>query len=58
MHRNGDHTEGYQWGRGRMGEKVKRIRSINSNYKIDRGRFRIVLEGKKVLWEMEKPKNL
>ena len=46
MHRNGDHTEGYQWGRGRMGEKVKRIRSIHSNYKIDRGRFRIVLEGK------------
>ena len=22
-HRNGDHTEGYQWGRGRDGEKVQ-----------------------------------
>ena len=31
-HRNGDHMEGYQWGGegGRMGEKVKGIRSINS----------------------------
>ena len=30
-HRNGDHTEGYQWegGGGRMGEKVQEIRSIN-----------------------------
>ena len=30
-HRNGDPTEGYQWGggRGRMGERVQRIRSIN-----------------------------
>ena len=45
--------EGYQWrGReGRMGEKVQGIRSINGRYKIDRGRLRIV-------WEMEKPKNL
>ena len=45
--------EGYQWGQGgvRMGEKVHGIRSINSRYKIDRGRLRIV-------WEMEKPKNL
>ena len=38
-------------GRGRMGEKVHGIRSINSRYKMDRGRLRIV-------WEMEKPKNL
>ena len=45
--------EGYQWGAGggRMGEKVQGIRSIISKYKIDRGRLRIV-------WEMEKPKNL
>ena len=34
-----------------MGEKVQVIRSINSRYKIDRGRLRIVEE-------MEKPKNL
>ena len=39
-------------GRGRgIGEKVQGIRSINGRYKIDRGRLRIV-------WEMEKPKNL
>ena len=44
--------EGYQWGGGggRMREKVQRI-SINGRYKIDWGRLRIV-------WEMEKPKNL
>ena len=43
-HRNGDHMEGYQQGRGvaRMGEKVQGIRSINGRYKIDRGRLRIV----------------
>ena len=35
----------------RMGEKVQGIRSINGWYKIDRGRSRIV-------WEMEKPKNI
>ena len=34
-----------------MGEKIQGIRSINGRYKIDRGRLRIV-------WEMEKPKNL
>ena len=34
-----------------MGEKVHGIRSINGGYKIDRGRVRII-------WEMEKPKNL
>ena len=28
-HRSGDHMEGYQWGRGREGEKVQRISSIN-----------------------------
>ena len=29
--------EGYQWGegRGRMGEKIQGIRSINGRYKID-----------------------
>ena len=52
-HRNGDHMEGYYQGeRGeRMGEKVQGIRNINSKYKIDRGRLRIVQE-------MEKSKNL
>ena len=39
------------WGGERMGEKVQGIRSINGRYKIDRGRLRIV-------WEIEKPKNL
>ena len=34
-----------------MGEKVLGIRNINSRYKIDRGRLRIV-------WEIEKTKNL
>ena len=45
--------EGYQQGsgRGREGGKVQRISSINGRCKIDRGRVRIV-------WEMEKPKNL
>ena len=38
-----------EWGEGR--KKVQGIRSINGSYKIDRGRLRIV-------WEMEKPKNL
>ena len=38
-------------GRGRMGEKVQGIRSINGRYKIDRGRLRTAKE-------MEKPKNL
>ena len=28
-HRNGDHMEGYQWGRGRGWGKVQRISSIN-----------------------------
>ena len=37
--------------RGKMGEKVQGIRSINGRYKIDRGSLRIA-------WEMEKPKNL
>ena len=41
-----------QGGRGEsMGGKVQGIRSINGSYKIDRGSLRIV-------WEMEKPKNL
>ena len=34
-----------------MAEKVQGIRSISGRYNIDRGRLRIV-------WEMEKPKNL
>ena len=38
-------------GKGRNGEKVQGIRSIIGRYKIDRGRLRIV-------WEVEKPKNL
>ena len=36
---------------GRLGEKIQGISSINCRYKIDRGKLRIV-------WEMEKPKNL
>ena len=45
--------EGYQWGGGREERKGKEqgIRSINGRYKTDSGRLRIV-------WEMEKPKNL
>ena len=45
--------EGYRWGGGgeRMGEKVQGIRSINGRYKVDTGRLRII-------WEMEKLKNL
>ena len=45
--------DGSQWGggRGRIGEKVQGIRRKNGRYKIDRGILRIV-------WEMEKPKNL
>ena len=45
--------EGYQQGSGRrrMGEMIQGIRSVNARYKIDKGRLRIV-------WEMEKPKNL
>ena len=36
--------EGYEQGsgRGRKGEKVQRISSINGRYKIDKGRLRIV----------------
>ena len=37
-------------GKGRMGEKVQGIRSIDGRYKTDRGRLRIVQE-------IEKPKN-
>ena len=45
--------EGYQQGGGggRMGEMVQGIRSINGRNKIDRRRLRMV-------WEMEKPRNL
>ena len=43
-HRNGDHMEVYQHGRGegRTGEKVQGIRSISGRCKIDRGTLRIV----------------
>ena len=43
-HRNRNHMEGYQQAGGgrRTGEKVQGIRSINSRYKIDRGRLRIL----------------
>ena len=50
IHRNSDHMEGYQWGGG-MEEKVQGIRSINGRYKID-------MVGLRIVWEMEKPKNL
>ena len=47
--------EGYQQGGGEGGErvedKIQGIRSRNGRYKIDKGRLRIV-------WQMEKPKNL
>ena len=44
---------GYQWGGvgNRVREKVQGIRTINGRYKIHRRRLRIV-------WDMEKPKNL
>ena len=38
-------------GQRRIKEKVQGIRSINGRHKIERRRLRIV-------WEMEKPKNL
>ena len=52
-HRYDDHLEGNKLGggRGRTREKVQGLKSIIGRYKIDRGRLRIV-------WEMEKPKNL
>ena len=37
--------------KGENGGKEQGIRNIKGRYKIDRGRLRIV-------WEMEKPKNL
>ena len=39
IHRNKDHMEDYQWGRGvgRMGEKVKGVRRINGRHKNRRG---------------------
>ena len=45
--------EGYERGGvgGSIGENVQGIRSINGRFRIDSGRLRIV-------WEMEKPKNL
>ena len=50
-HRNGDHMEGYHQGGERIKEKVQGIRSINGRQEIVRGRLRIV-------WEVEKPKNV
>ena len=41
-HRNGDHLEVYQRGRGIIMEKVQGIRSITGRYKIDRRMLRIV----------------
>ena len=43
-HRNGDHMEGYQQGRGKGREEgnVQRISSIDDRWKIDRGRVKIV----------------
>ena len=43
----------YQQGGGevRMGGNVQRIRSINGRYKIEKVRLKIV-------WDIEKPKNL
>ena len=45
--------EDYQWGEvaGRIGENTQGLRILIGRYKIDRGMLRIV-------WEMEKPKNL
>ena len=43
--------EDYQWGGGIRGVKVQGIRNTNDRHKMDRERLRIV-------WEMEKPKNL
>ena len=39
IHRNRDHMEGYQQGRGaeRMREKVQGMRNINGKYKIGEG---------------------
>ena len=47
--------EGYQWcgGQERMGEKVQGIRSVYGWYVIERERERL-----RIVWEMEKPKNL
>ena len=44
IHRNEDHMEGFQQGRGRerIGEKVQGISNINGRYKIHRGTVRIV----------------
>ena len=41
-HRNRDHMEGYQWGRGegRMREKVQGLGSINGRYKNRHGEFK------------------
>ena len=46
-----DYQRGGGGGGARMEEKIQGMRSIIGRYKIDRGMLRIV-------WEMEKPKNL
>ena len=52
-HRNWYNMDGYQQGGrgGRMTERLQGIRNIIGRHKINKGRLRIV-------WEMEKPKNL
>ena len=44
--RNGDHTKGFQWGRGReeWGEKVQGRRSIISRHKVHWDRQKMVQE--------------
>ena len=49
MRSHGEKSAGKR--RGRIGEKIQGIRSINGRPKLDRGRLTIV-------WEMEKPNNL
>ena len=51
IHHYRDRTEGYQWRVSENGEKVQGRGSIIGRYKVERSRLRIV-------WEMEKPKNL
>ena len=41
-HRTGDHMEGYQWGWGRMEEKVQGIRNTIGRHKIDKEKLRLV----------------
>ena len=50
-HRNGDHMERHQWGRRREGGKGTENKQLKWQAENRQGRLRIV-------WEMEKPKNL